>query len=460
MREDGEMSHRFEGDFMTAAESTNEPPGGFRLKFHPRILGTAAPVFPGFEIDISDRVQDQDKPDAVWHRERAKKMIQAHPEIKELFGNTPSTAVWCLLFAAMQVGLAFAASLFDLWIVVLVAWVVGPWININLFMLAHECNHSLVFKKTWLNRWLFTLTTLPMFLSGHHTWWIEHHVHHNDLGAKKDFIKRRRSILLMTKQRVAIFFTKGPIHRMFNWFSTPLFQPYSLFMITAQAVRSLIGLIVYVVELPFRRTTVPSDRVVAILADEHLVSGYERYGVKRWAVAYPLLSLSLVVALFLVGGWKSVLYLLLSSLFLTGFLHPTLFGMILSNSHFHGHSTYQPSASYYGWYNRLTFNFGLHTEHHDIAGIAWSRLPRLRQIAPEAYDDLVKTRSYFLLALQFVFCSRSGLAKNFGNEIRRNLEMNASAKTDSFADETDSSETACSVPTPVDMVPHENEAVG
>ena len=72
---------------------------------------------------------------------------------------------------------------------------------------------------------------------------------------------------------------------------------------------------------------------------------------------------------------KLLFYLLLSSLFLTGFLHPTMFGMILSNSHFHGHSTYQPSASYYGWYNRLTFNFGLHTEHHDIAGIAWSRLP-------------------------------------------------------------------------------------
>ena len=79
---------------MATADPTDAPAGGFRLKFHPRMLGTASPVFPGFEIDISDRVQDQEKPDAVWHRERAKMMIKAHPEIKELFGNTSSTALW------------------------------------------------------------------------------------------------------------------------------------------------------------------------------------------------------------------------------------------------------------------------------------------------------------------------------------------------------------------------------
>ena len=439
--------------------ATDAPAGGFQLKFHPRILGTASPVFPGFEIDISDRVQDHDKPDAVWHRERAKKMIKAHPEIKELFGNTPSTAVWCLLFAALQVVLAIAVSQVDLWVGLLVAYVFGSWVNINLFMLAHECNHNLIFKKTIWNRWLFTVTTIPMFLSGHHTWWVEHHVHHNDLGAKKDFIKRRRSILLLTKQRVLIF-TKGPIHTLFSWFATPLFQPYALLMLTTQAARSMLGLIIYTCELPFRRKLEASDRTVAVLADEHLVSGYEQYGIRGWAVVYPLLSLSLTIAMFLIGGWKSAVYLLCSQMFMTGFLHPTMFGMILSNSHFHGHSNYQPSASYYGWYNRLTFNYGLHTEHHDIAGIPWSRLPRLSQIAPESYDDLVKTRSYFVLALQFVFCSRAGLAKNFGNEIRRNIEMSAKANTNSSDEVTEDCTFALEVPTPVGMVNCENESVG
>ena len=75
--------------------TTASPPGGFVPRFHPRILGSAAPVFPGFEVDILDRVPDSEREDAVWHRERAKAMIKAHPEIKELFGNDRSTAFWC-----------------------------------------------------------------------------------------------------------------------------------------------------------------------------------------------------------------------------------------------------------------------------------------------------------------------------------------------------------------------------
>ena len=56
------------------------PPAGFVPRFHPRILGSAAPVFPGFEVDILDRVPDAEREDAVWHRGRAKAMIKAHPE--------------------------------------------------------------------------------------------------------------------------------------------------------------------------------------------------------------------------------------------------------------------------------------------------------------------------------------------------------------------------------------------
>src|SRR5262249_27158847 len=74
--------------------STEAPVAGiFRTKWRLGMLGTAAPVFPGFEVDILDRVPDDEKPDAVWHRERARAILRAHPEVKDLFGNTPSTAV-------------------------------------------------------------------------------------------------------------------------------------------------------------------------------------------------------------------------------------------------------------------------------------------------------------------------------------------------------------------------------
>ncbi|TWT57581.1 Fatty acid desaturase [Thalassoglobus neptunius] len=408
---------------MESVSATKPADTNFKLRFHPRVLGTAAPVFPGFEIDICDRVTDEEKPDAVWHRDRAKKMLAAHPEIKELFGPTLSTGYWCVLVSSLQVVMAWLVCSQPLWVTFVAAYVIGSWININLFLLAHECNHHLVFKSGKWNRWLYTFTTLPMFLSGHHTWWVEHHVHHNDMGATKDFIKRRRSFFLATKIKDSMPYTRGPLYDFCSWALTPLFFPYSGIMLITQVLRSAVGLVVYFVSLPFRRRLDPSDKTLAILADEHLVSGYQRYGIRLWGVIYPILSLGLVGGLFFFGGWKAVLYLFLSQLFMTGFLHPLLFGMILSNSHFHGHKEYQPSTSYYGWLNKISFNFGLHTEHHDISGIAWSRLPQMCKMAPEFYDDLLKTNSYTKLAFQFVFCPRDQFELRFDNEIHRNTEI-------------------------------------
>jgi sphingolipid delta-4 desaturase len=142
---------------------------------------------------------------------------------------------------------------------------------------------------------------------------------------------------------------------------------------------------------------------LSILADERLISGYEKYGLKRWAVVYPMLSLLLVGTLFWLGGWMSVVYLLLS--------------------HFHGHQSYQPSSSLYGWSNQIYFNFCLHTEHHDIMGIPWSRLGKLHQIAPEFYDDLVKTESYRSLAYRFMFGNAKSLEEQFDNQDHRNREF-------------------------------------
>ncbi len=381
------------------------PQGNVKLGFAWRVLGSPAPVFPGFEIDISDRVPDGEKPDAVWHRDRAKEMVRAHPEIKKLIGQNRATAIWCVLFASLQVAIAASCAWLPWWGMLIAAWVFGAWININLFMLAHECNHSLVFKSTAPNRWLYTLTTLPMFLSGHHTWWVEHHVHHNDLGAQKDFIKRRRSFFLATR------------------LTSPFVVPYSLFMLTMQVLRSTLGILVYVFTCLLRGKLTPSDRVLKIVADEHLVSGYKKYDIRGWGVAYAALSLALPLVLFLTLGWKPVAYLLLAQAFMTGFLHPVLFGMILSNSHFHGHRLYQPSSSYYRVFNKLTFNFGLHTEHHDLAGIPWDKLPELRRIAPEFYDPLVKTTSYSGLAMKFIFGRKEDFEQSFDNENHRNAAM-------------------------------------
>jgi sphingolipid delta-4 desaturase len=369
------------------------------------MVGSAAPVFPGFEVDISDHVRDSEKPDAVWHRERAREMLHAHPEIKALFGKSPLTAGWCLLMSGSQIALAAAMSGFPWWVTIVTAYCVGTLLNITLFQLAHECDHLLVFKSKFWNRYLFTLTSLPMFLFAHHTWWTEHIVHHNDMSATKDFITRRRSYFLATRR------------------TSPLFIPYSLFMVVAQVLRSALGLVVYVFTSLLRGRLQPNRFALSVLADTHLISGYEEDRITKWAVVYPALSFLMCASLFWYGGWMPLIYLALSQVFFTGYLHPYCLGWVLGISHFHGRRHYQPTASNYGWLvNLTTFNAGLHVEHHDIAGIPWFRLRKLRTLAPEFFDPLEPIRSYTLLALQFVFAGNDRFEENFNAEMHRNIE--------------------------------------
>ena len=417
---------------MSSAQDLSRPLW-YRLVSPLRILGTPAPVFPGYELDIGDSVEDQDRLEAIWHRDRARAMLREHPEIRDLMGREPSTALWCVLFSASQFGVAIGAAYVDWWLVAVLAFVVGAWLNICLFNLAHDCNHSLIFRSKSWNRWLFTLTSLPMFLPGHHSWWIEHHVHHNSLGSRKDFIQRRRHLFLMTRSRVLFVITQGPIYRALTWLSSPLFTPYSLIMCVTQFARTAVGLLLYCLGW-LRLRFIPGRFTLSVLADEHLVSGYQRYRLEGWAVAYAVLSLGSTGALFWFGGWKSVAYLVLSQTFMSGFMHPVMFGLILSNSHFHGHDHYQPSSSYYGWLNWITFNFGLHTEHHDLATVPWSRLGELRKIAPEYYDDLIKTKSYSWLAFRFTFCDRPTLQQLFINR------RPAAAVVDAHEAETEAAE--------------------
>jgi sphingolipid delta-4 desaturase len=400
------------------------------LNFHPRLLGSAAPMFPGFEVDILDRVPDHEREDAVWHRERAKAMIKAHPEIKELFGHDPSTAFWCFAAAGAQIALALAVSRGPWWLLLIVAYFLGTSFNIMLFQLGHECVHGLVFKRQWWNRLLFTITTLPMFLSGHHTWWAEHLVHHTDMGAKKDFISRRRTFFLATRV------------------TPPLFFPYSLYMLVMQVGRSILGLVMYVFGSLMRGRLKPGERALAVLADIHLVSGYKKDGFESWAVWYPVINLATCAALFAVAGWKPIVYLLLSQGFFTGFLHPYCLGWVLGISHFHGARSYQPTASHYGrLINLLSFNAGLHVEHHDLMTIPWRRLWKLREIAPEFYNTLEPIRSYTLLGLQFVFCTPRYFEANFNHEAHRNvrrLAQNGAAPDIEQETTVPSPEEACS----------------
>ena len=96
------------------------------------------------------------------------------------------------------------------------------------------------------------------------------------------------------------------------------------------------------------------------------------------------------------AGWHSLIYLLLSS-FLAGSLHPCAAHFIAEHyslthekkmKNDEDSKILEPETfSYYGPLNVLCYNVGYHNEHHDFPFIPWSRLPKLRALAPEFYQN-------------------------------------------------------------------------
>ena len=104
-------------------------------------------------------------------------------------------------------------------------------------------------------------------------------------------------------------------------------------------------------------------------------------------------------------GLPGFLYLVFAFFFSIG-LHPVGARWIQE------HYTYdfdQETFSYYGPINRVALNMGYHNEHHDLPSIPWNKLPKLRAMAPEFYDNLKYHTSWSRLLLQFIFDKRYSL---------------------------------------------------
>lgn len=123
-------------------------------------------------------------------------------------------------------------------------------------------------------------------------------------------------------------------------------------------------------------------------------------------------------ALYASCGPKPLLYFVLSS-FLAGSLHP-LAGHFIAEHYVYETVTPEQrdpanripvpeTFSYYGPGNILTYNVGLHNEHHDFPAVPWTRLHKVRDIAREFYDPLPKHQSWTYAIWRFIWDESVGM---------------------------------------------------
>jgi sphingolipid delta-4 desaturase len=97
-------------------------------------------------------------------------------------------------------------------------------------------------------------------------------------------------------------------------------------------------------------------------------------------------------------GGRVLGYLIFGSVMAMG-LHPVAGHFVSEHYMFKkGYETY----SYYGPLNWITFNVGYHNEHHDFPYVPGSRLPDVKKIAPEFYDNLPQHNSWTAVLYDFV----------------------------------------------------------
>ncbi|KAF1990983.1 sphingolipid delta4-desaturase [Aulographum hederae CBS 113979] len=307
------------------------------------------------------------------HRTRRQAIIKAHPEVTKLCGPEPLTKYLVLLVVSIQIACAYALRNSPIlsWPFFLTAYVVGATANQNLFLAIHEISHNLAFKSPTANRLFAVVANLPIGIPYSASFRPYHLTHHKSLGVAgldTDLPTAFEAVFLDSIAGKAFFCT---------------------FQILFYALRPMM-----VYQLPLTRIHA-ANVTVQLLFDYILVS---------------------------LAGPKALAYLVMSS-FLAGSLHPCAGHFIAEHYVFDppekseekkGESK-EPLApipetySYYGPLNLLTYNVGLHNEHHDFPAVPWTRLPTLHSMAKEFYDELPRHDSWVYVIWQFILDPKVGL---------------------------------------------------
>lgn len=289
-------------------------------------------------------------------------------QVTKLCGPEPLTAYLVVAVVALQVLCAYLlqSTSFFSWKFWLTAYIIGGTANQNLFLAIHEISHNLAFKSPLANRLLAIFANLPIGIPYSASFRPYHLTHHKSLGVEgldTDLPTAFEAVFLDSVLGKAFFCT---------------------FQIFFYAVRPM-----FVYQLPL--TPLHFLNIAMQVAFDAII-------------VYTMSS--------------NALYYFILSAFFAGSLHPCAGHFIAEHYVFEAvaptksKTTAAPppeTYSYYGPLNLLTYNVGLHNEHHDFPAIPWTRLHALHDMAREFYDELPCHKSWVYVMWQFMRDERVGL---------------------------------------------------
>jgi len=285
------------------------------------------------------------------HRGRTKQILRQTPQIRNLIGKNKSTFAVIVLLVAAQVSGSLLLASSPWWLILVIAYFVGAFIDHALFVMIHECAHRLIFKDRSANRLAGILANVPQIFPSSIAFERYHIKHHSFQGIHEldaDLPNRWEAKLINN------YFFGKVIWMLFY----PLFQAFRIARL---------------------KEIKPFDGWIAL----------------NW-----LVQIAFVAGLWYFAGGKAVAFLTLSFFFSVG-LHPL--GGRWIQEHYLTHNEHQETYSYYGVLNKVAFNVGYHNEHHDFPSVPWNRLPQIRKQAPDFYDTLIYHTSWTKLFFRFLF---------------------------------------------------------
>jgi len=98
------------------------------------------------------------------HPGRARTIIKAHPEVRQLMVRNPWTALIALSVVVVQTSLAFCFGKLGFgywWLSLVIAYCVGAFANHANYVIIHDATHNLIFRNKSWNKLVGILADLP-----------------------------------------------------------------------------------------------------------------------------------------------------------------------------------------------------------------------------------------------------------------------------------------------------------